>query len=264
MQSRCKSAIKSWNLTELEPLEGGAVSYVFSALLDAQDVVLKVDPITAVMRTNATPAAMRAWHKVGVAPAVLETADNEFTMLMERVHPGTALIDLSLGRSEELSIIANVARALQSVDIKQLDANVGTIADDHETYGWRESLTPIPTDLAELNDLLNMPATSLIHNDLHRVNVLESPDGWNVIDPKAVLADPHAECFGILELAPHIESLDEILRYADDANLDADLFVRWIRIRAKIRLTQADDGVEGEDSREYWVHHLNRLLNLLS
>lgn len=264
VQQRTLEAIERWNLTDLEPLSGGAVAYVFAATYDGSRIVLKVEPRTDKTSTSPTAEAMRAWHSVTVGPQLFEHADNRYTLLMEHVSPGVPLHDSELPRSQELSIIATVARRLHQVDISTLDESIVNLADHDETTGWRDSLSTHPEFLDELETLLALPATTLIHNDFHRVNILNSGSDWLLIDPKPALADPHADCFGMLELAPFIESRAEVEGYVKLAELDPELFMRWVRVRAMIRLIQCDEDGESPEDVDYWKLHMHRIITMCS
>ena len=112
--------------------------------------------------------------------------------------------------------------------------------------------------------MLALPATTLIHNDLYQDNVLRAAGGWVVIDPKPVLADPHAECFAFLAAAEHVTDLAILERYARVADLpDARLLIRWVRIRAIITSAQRSDSAEPTADSARWDAGLQALARLL-
>ena len=130
--------------------------------------------------------------------------------------PGTTLggsVDVSF------SVIADMAGRLARRRAPVPTARSRRSPSTPSADGWRGALAHRPDDLAELDALLALPAAALIHNDLYQDNLLRAGDGWVVIDPKPVLADPHAECFAFLAAAEHVTDRSLVDRYARIADL---------------------------------------------
>jgi hypothetical protein len=98
----------------------------------------------------------------------------------------------------------------------------------------------------------------------HRDSFLRAGDGWVVIDPKPVLAGPHAECFGLLAAAEYVTDLGILGRYARAADLpDPRLLARWVRIRALIAAAQRSESPEPTADSAGWDAHLRALARML-
>jgi streptomycin 6-kinase len=166
---------------------------------------------------------------------------------------------------QSLAVVADMARKLRAAGRTTRDGRFPTISEHAEADGWRRVLgRRHPEAVAELDALLALPAMTLIHNDLYQDNVLRAGDGWVVIDPKPVLADPHAECFALLAAAEYVTDLAVLERYARAAEMpDPRLLARWVRVRALITTAQRSESTEPTSDSAQWDAHLHALARML-
>jgi len=264
--ARAQAAMEEWGLVDAEPFGSGGVGYVYRARLrTGEAVVLKVEPAANAWAPQGADRALVVWARAGLAPRVIATRDDGRTLLLELVTPGTHLGTHTGSIGESLPVIADMARRLRAAGPTASDGPFPTVSEHAETDGWRRILKRRrPEAVAELDALLALPATTLIHNDLYQDNLLRAGDGWVVIDPKPVLADPHAECFAILAASEHVTDLAILDRYARVADLpDAQLLARWVRIRAIITTAQRSDSAQPTSDSARWDVHLQALARML-
>src|SRR4051794_37468218 len=109
MGHRLGEALRAWGLSNVEPLHGGHVAYVVAA----GDVVVKVNP-----RLPGEPGleyeghALRHWAPGGAAVPLLDDRDGGFTLLLERLVPGTMLVEDDLPVHEALAVLGGIPRTL--------------------------------------------------------------------------------------------------------------------------------------------------------
>lgn len=263
---RARGAIEAWALTDAEPFGGGGVGYVYRARRPTGEaVVLKVEPAAPSWTPEAVDRALVVWSRAGLAPRVLAERDNGETLLLELVTPGTSLGEYARSEEESFAVIADTARRLRAAVRTAADGRFPTIAEHAAADGWRAALERRhPDAVADLDALLALPAANLIHNDLYRDNILRAGDGWVVIDPKPVLADPHAECFGLLAAAEYVTDRAVVDRYARLADLpDPRLLARWVRLRALITTAQRAESANPTADSARWDAHLHALARML-
>lgn len=245
VESRAGAAIEEWNLQQPRLMEGGEVALVLEAVRDGAPVVCKLSPPDPMLGEEAR--ALAAWD--GVCPELLGTRDEETTILMERLRPGTSLGDSGAPVAEQLRVIGEAARCIHLAPAPDVPRLAGT----ELAREWAESLED-DGDRAELAELLDA-GDVVIHTDLHGYNVLRHGDEWRVIDPKPFRAMPEAEIWGLIDetdLTPgrEREQMAERLEvYCAAASLDRELARRWARIRAIAEagsLTERQSGWRGE------------------
>ena len=251
---RCEEAMRTWRLTWLQPLPGGAVALVLAARGASGEAVLKVSPRPADARPSLEGDALSVWCEQGAAPRVLGTRDDGHTLLLERVRPGRSLRDSGAGGREIVETIGSLCRSLHGA---RPPSRCPSLADHARADGWFTALAGIPEHdlLARLTT--PRPEDRLLHLDLHWLNALEGPHGWLAIDPKPCLGDPCADVWAFFDGPPRDEIPDGaeparaylhglIDAYARASGLDAGRLATWIRIRALVTLRQADPGAAGE------------------
>jgi streptomycin 6-kinase len=253
VEARVAAAIARWDLAEPTPVTGGNVSVVLAGRSPTgEDVVLKVNPRGHA--EDGAPAAqvlaLRAWGLDGLAPQVHDVADDGQTVLMERIVPGTTLDDAGT-RDEVLAVIAALTRRLHAS---------GAVADGLATLReiaaeWRRTLVGAGRvdDAALLDRLLaTAPDPVVLHADLHGANVLRRADGgWAVVDPHAVLGDPAAETWILLDPRSLVVSRDAARTFARAAGLDEERALAWTRVRARA------EALEVADADEEWAARLH-------
>jgi streptomycin 6-kinase len=264
--ARAQAAMERWELSDAEPFGNGGVGYVYRARLrTGEAVVLKVEPAASSGTPDAVDRALAVWARAGLAPRVIATRDDGRTLLLELVTPGTQLGAYARSSEQSFAVVADMARKLRAASRTTADGPFPTISEHAEADGWRRALgRRHPEAVAELDALLALPATTLIHNDLYQDNVLRAGNGWVVIDPKPVLADPHAECFALLAAAEYVTDLAVLERYAQAADMqDPRLLARWVRLRAMITTAQRAESAEPTSDSARWDANLQALARML-
>jgi streptomycin 6-kinase len=264
--ARAQAAMEDWGLSDAQPFGGGGVGYVYRARLRTREaVVLKVEPAAPSWTPQAADRALVVWGRAGLAPRVIATRDDGRTLLLELVTPGTQLSAHAGSPDESFAVVADMARRLRGAERNTTDGPFPTISEHAAADGWRRVLErSCPEAVAELDALLALPAATLIHNDLYQDNILRARSGWVVIDPKPVLADPHAECFALLAAAEYVTGLGVVERYARSADLpDPLLLARWVRIRAMVTTAQRSESARPTSDSARWDAHLRALARML-
>ncbi|MBV6457890.1 MAG: hypothetical protein HONBIEJF_01010 [Fimbriimonadaceae bacterium] len=117
-------------------------------------------------------------------PKVIDADPATGAIVMERVLPGTSLLDADLGENENIEIFAAAAARLSGVA--------------------SFSSTPLDSCWSRKSELLlhllnTSPDPVFLHGDLHHENLLLSEaDGWVTIDPKGLVGDPAFEAIAWL------------------------------------------------------------------
>jgi streptomycin 6-kinase len=262
--ARLDRAATTWELADLQPLAGGAVSLVCAAMRDGRSVVVKVSPRghgeDEELRSEARTLAH--WRPTGAAVALLDRSDNDLTLLMERLQPGHTLEETGVPWEDQLAELGRTVARLHAAG----PAPVGAFPiQEHAAY-WRRALAGQP-ELGELDALLAAaPTDVMIHSDLHPGNLLRHGSSWKAIDPKGARADRHADMWALLcPQAPALPSDDDaavltarrwLHRYADAAGMDPARAATWARLRARAEALDTDDAE--------WAERLERLARALT
>jgi streptomycin 6-kinase len=179
-------------------LAGGNVAVVCAA---DQPVVLKLNPRVEEFATEA--AALRFWRDTGAAVELLDARDDDYTLLLERLEPGTPTL-----------------------------ADLGRLAARLHAAG------PPPPHFPHLDESEPADSDVLLHLDLHAGNAMRSGDTWKAIDPKGFIGDRHADIWALIDpLAP---AEPDIETYASAAGLDPRRVRTWVRRRALATATEPD------------------------
>jgi streptomycin 6-kinase len=183
-------------------LGGGNVAVVCAA---DQPVVLKLNP--RVEGLEKETAALRFWRDTGAAVELLDARDDDFTLLLERLEPGTPTL----------------------ADLGRLAARLHAAGPPPPHFPhlceWFPEIAPAGSDV-------------LLHLDLHAGNAMRSPHGWKAIDPKGFRGDRHADIWALIDpLAPTEPDVDT---YARAAGLDPRRAAVWTRRRALSTAQEAD------------------------
>ena len=193
-------ARERWGLRLSRPFTDGASSWCAPAALpDGRPVVLKVSFPHDEARHEAL--ALRAWHGHGV-PQLLGYHEDDWTLLLARLEPGTPLSRSSGTAPQRLGVAAGVARSLWSVRrdvaVPAMAEVCGRWADLLVARGARHGV-----DVGQAADLLrSLPGSSdtLVHGDLNPGNILDAGAGrWLAIDPKPMRGDPAYDLWPLLE-----------------------------------------------------------------
>jgi streptomycin 6-kinase len=248
--ARAEAAVEAWGLRRAEILPGGNVAL----LLATDDVVVKVHPRGHPddEQLASEGAALALWAPTGAVPRLDGRRDDGFTLLMERLVPGTPLDATGVAWEERLEVLGALAGRLHAAGAApaSIPHIGGTYARD-----WRRTVGDSPLLEPRDDDVL-------LHADLHGGNALRHGSAWRAIDPHAVRGDRHADVWALIDpLAP--EPPDErtarswVERYAAAAGLDPDRAAAWVRLRAR------GEALNGADGDAAWRARLSRMADLL-
>ena len=251
-----------WDLTLEEPYVGGISGAVLKAVTrSGQLAVLKV----------AYPHEEARWEAAGLtsfpdntAPAVLRQDQWTWSLLLERIMPGTTLLASGLALEDALTVAGELAARLgeghPQAGIPRLEEamrdyqrraydRLGEQADALDALGVTEA---VPQAIADIDELLATgPSGSLLHGDFNPGNILlasasqDATAQWVVVDPKPLVGDPSFDLWPVVsQLGNPYGSPDaaERLSYqatvaAAAAGCDAHRVIRWSRVRTALNVS---------------------------
>jgi streptomycin 6-kinase len=267
--ARIPSAVAAWRLTALSAVEHGDVALVLTADSPRGPAVVKFNPRVEVEggeESRDEARVLESWHGAGApVPQVWGVRDQDQTILLERIEPGTPLAELCIDPLATMAALGRLARALRGAEVDR--SGFTRLADSVRLAGWRRELAGT-RELGELDALLADTAQErVLHMDLHNLNVLyRADDGFVVIDPKPLVGDPHAESYGLLQSPQplsgdrsgdrdHVFGLLEAYRHG----LDIDRLSAWTRLRALALYTTAKrEQPAWADQLARWIEALDR------
>ncbi len=188
-----------WDL-RLEPhFEGIEINYVAPATrTDGTRCVLKVSRHLGETKTEI--AALQLWAG-SAAAKLLDTDPEQGALLLERIEPGTMLLEIAEDDDDAATLITcGVLRRLwrtvptEAHGLRQLES--WCAAFDRNREPLSRGATGFPAELFQRADALRRellgstdhPVT--LHGDMHHYNVLRSHRGeWLAIDPKGLEGD---------------------------------------------------------------------------
>jgi len=265
--ARLEDACRAWQLTEVVPFQNGVVGLACAARRGFEPCVVKLSPRVPGQEDSlaAEALALRYWQELGVAVDLWDARDDDLTLLLERLLPGSTLDDAGLDWLEVLGVLGEQAALLH--------ARAGTLPELRHLSdygaGWLAALegSELQAELSEL--LLPRADDVLLHADLHGENVLRHGAGWRVIDPHGVVGDRHADVYALLcWQAPALPAAPAAARreaerwleaYCHPAGLEPERAARWVVLRTAAALREADEGNDRD-----WVERSRRLLGALS
>ena len=251
MGERLEAAVEHWRLGDPRPLDGGCIALV----CEVEGAVLKLNPRGH--RDDPQLAgegdALAFWEATGAVPRLLGSRDDGFTLLMERLQPGTPMNESGLGWDEQLELLgALVARLHEQGDPGDGFISMSDFCADWPGAGLKGLTAPRDDDV-------------LLHADLHGGNALWDGSDWTAIDPKGVRGDRHADIWALLEPdAPPLPADPDaatetawswVTRYATAAGMDAERAGAWTRARAGAEAAWITD--------EAWAARLRALAGAL-
>jgi streptomycin 6-kinase len=246
---RLTVAQAAWDLSGLEPLDGGVAALTCAATRGGRPVVLKLNPRGHPddAQLAAEGDALAFWRPTGAAVELLGQRDGGFTLLMERLQPGHTLDDAGPSPEHRLTELGRLASRLHRAG-------------------------PPPESFLHVRDFLGGPLPEgdqevLVHLDLHGGNALRAGSAWKAIDPKGVRADRHADVWALIDPVM-LEQLPKdaaataerwVSRYAHAAEMDPEKVRKWTRVRA---LAEAPEcAVDPEEAA--WIAALHRMADAL-
>lgn len=236
----------AWSLSLDRHFPRIAINYVAPATrADGTSCVLKVS--RHVGETRNEIAALRLWDGDG-AVRLLEADPDVGALLVERLNPGTMLVEVADSDDPAATVIAaGVLRQLwRPVPEHGGLRSLGSWCDAFDRN--REALSRgdggFPSALfqradAARRDLLRSTEIPLVlHGDLHHFNILRAQcDPWLAIDPKGLSGDP---CFDVCQFCrnPHAVAPRVNRRRLDifqaELGLDRDRIKAWCFVHAML------------------------------
>jgi streptomycin 6-kinase len=196
-----------FGFTPEEELPGGLCSRVYAT----QDLVLKI-PFQGEELDSGFRAALAMSGTIG--PKVLKGDPATGAILMERIRPGTKLMDGQLSEEERLEIFAEKIQLLQKLPVEGMLPTKNFYSQSH----------PL------LDNLLSSgQADCFLHGDLHHENILLSgADQWIVIDPKGLRGEPEFEAAAwIRNPAQNLKTEQEIQRQTEVRLTQMESVLGW-------------------------------------
>jgi streptomycin 6-kinase len=183
--------------------------------------------------------ALAFYEPTGAVANLLGQRDDGFTLLLERLEPGTPMDASGLSWEKRLELLGGLAARLHA----QADPGDEFISMSEFCADWSGSELKRLTEPAD-DDVL-------VHADLHGGNVLLHGAEWRVIDPKGVRGDRHSDIWALVEPdAPPLPTDPDaaaetawrwVTRYATAAGMDAERAGAWTRARAVAEATWITD-----------------------
>ncbi|MBI2940344.1 MAG: phosphotransferase [Chloroflexi bacterium] len=203
-----------WSLTLGAPFPKIAINYVAPATrADGTPCVLKVS--RHVSETRNEIAALRLWDGHGAA-RLLEADPDSGALLVERLEPGTMLVEMAESDDDVATVIAaGILRQLWQPALERpvlhglrpleswcdaYDRNRAALS--RGAGGFPAALFQ-RADALRRNLLASTGAPAVLHGDLHHFNVLNAQRAeWLAIDPKGLAGD---RCFDVCQFLrnPH-------------------------------------------------------------
>ena len=243
-----------WDLSLGPPFEGGCVAWVAPAeRADGSRVVLKVSFVDVETRYEADALAL--WDGRGAA-RLLDTEPERGAMLLERLEPGTPLIDHS-DMGEAVSIGCGVLRRLWRplpaghpfMLVRDLAMNwAAELPATWERLGRPFERSLLEQAVAWCAQLAGADELVLVNRDFHLGNVLAAErEPWLAIDPKPLAGERAFDTGHLvrstLRERPDQARLDRLVeQLAGELDLDATRIRAWALVRS------VEDALWGLDS----------------
>lgn len=255
-------AAKVFGLSDLKPIANPTYNYVLSGWQESRPVVLKLG-----LDVEHETSALKAFEEFG---GVRLLAQASGALLLERVMPGQSMKSyFPNDEARGVSAVCEIIKKLHQAPVPKGNS-FPRLSD------WLKILDKDYVQLEQeymnkariLRDkLLSISSGDvLLHGDLHHNNILQSSEGWVVIDPKGVIGDavydlavfirnPIPE---LLEQSDAIVIIEERIKsFARLLNLDERRIRDWCFVQGVLSIIWAiEDGVDTE--------YFRRLVSLLS
>ena len=209
-----RTMLERWGLVPGAAFVGGeAASVLHVTTGDGIEAVLKVGfpHVEAVGEA----IALESWGH-GLAPRVLRQDPWTWSMLLERLRPGTSLRESSLPTLERVRIGSDLLRRISATT-----APPGI---------------PTVTEIAGHYLSASDSGTGFVHGDLNPNNVLESQGRWMVIDPKPMAGGPE---FDVWPLVTQLGDLRDLEYRLAETGFTSDRTVLWGIARSALDVTWA-------------------------
>jgi streptomycin 6-kinase len=242
-----RTMIERWGLVPGAAFVGGEAASVLQVTTgDGIDAVLKVG--FPHFEAVGEAIALESWGR-NLAPRVLRQDPWTWSMLLERLRPGTSLRESSLPVLERVRIGSDVLRRISAVAAPpeiptvteiagvHLSNAVARLEGQHSTLVALGALDDVERGLAVLQNLTATGSGSgFVHGDLNPNNVLQGHDRWMVIDPKPMAGEPEFDVWPLVTQLGDLRDLDQRLAVTGFAG---DRAVLWGIARSALDVTWA-------------------------
>lgn len=204
--------LERWSLRAGEAFTGGEAGAALAVTqADGSPAVLKVG--FPHHEAVAEALGLEAWAPE-FAPRVLRQDAWTWSLLLERVHPGTPLSRADLPVAEALAVAGPLLARLHVVPapagVPSIREVVGVwLENARDLTGSQDAPSPVIASVrARLADAAELLRTdrgrALLHGDANPGNILLDENGtWRAIDPKPMTGDPE------FDLAPTVEQIGD-------------------------------------------------------
>lgn len=220
-----------WNLTNIKPLQGGYVSLIVCANFQNKEVVCKIplnhDAFSQTISEADYLQAINIKEKLG--PEILDVY-KEKVILMEKLPLNNHLNQIGFSPEQQARTLGKLAKKLQASPLTSSAVPLDIrLVQDH---WWvvnhkKQALTNWVNSLEGEKKLL--------HLDLHPQNVIHTPQGWKVIDPKPTLGISEFDLHGLFYSKRKIfwEEAQFLLQvYCQEAGMDYQKALKFLTLRA--------------------------------
>ncbi len=192
-----EACAKRWDLKIGEAMPNLSANYVCDAQLpDGTEVILKMSPHKKPIME------MEALEHLNNHPGIINLIhldEDLAAMVLEKVQPGTSLVEVQKKDDEEAMKIAApiirdvVADVPEKHHLRTVFDEMKVIHEMHEKGTWDGETMAMLAKAIQIQEELESTKTEdkLIHGDLHHDNILfDEKRGWLAIDPKGRIGDP--------------------------------------------------------------------------
>ena len=206
-----------WEFTPIRPLEGGTESFVLEvSLADATTAVLKLLIPRGVDAAGNEILVLQLANGNG-CPRLFEHDHVRGALLMERL--GRSMVNLSMPLVQRHEVLCSAAarlwRPVPDCDLPT-GADKGRWLIDFITTTWEALDRPLSERMidhalacAERRIAAHDDERArLVHGDVHQWNALESDDGFKLVDPDGLYAEPEYD-LGVIMREDPVELVEE-------------------------------------------------------
>lgn len=254
MKQYLLKAAQNWNIQELTPLKA---PFLYAGLYQGIPVALK-----CIADTDSYLREKEALILFAKPPCVslIIFDDQKQVLLLEKISPGTSLLDISAKDDEEatrifLKVLQKLPRITSSYSFEIVE----------EYYRLIEKSNLIPLDIKErakemISFLKQLYLKSyLLHGDLHHENVLYSKEkGWLCIDPKGIIGPIEFEIalflLNPLSLEPSIERFNKRCAIIHkELNIDRETLLYFACLRTLLGWIWSEEDNQSSPLWKKWI-----------
>lgn len=265
--------VEQWSLTLGDPFPNIEINYVAPATLpDGTRCVFKISRHIGELRNEI--AALRLWD--GRSACQLLEADEEHgALLIDRVEPGTMLVDVAETDDDAATVIAaGLLRQLWEPVIEPADLRglrpleSWCAAYDRNREALSRGEGGFPAAIFERADALrrdllaSTPELTVLHGDVHHYNILrDHRGGWLAIDPDGHAGD---RCFDVCQffwnprdqVSPQVNSR-RLDIFCAELGLDRQRTKDWCFVHAVLDACWQFEGPAVREGTGHFSHETN-------